>query len=77
PPPRPPPPPQPPTPPTPTPPPHYFTVVVDHRDLHCVGIRVCDQLERLLWRRIPHAVITSATLRSLNRFDRISELSGL
>ncbi|ARD40794.1 ATP-dependent DNA helicase DinG [Edwardsiella ictaluri] len=50
---------------------------VHHRYLHCVGIRVCDQLERLLWRRIPHAVITSATLRSLNRFDRISELSGL
>ncbi|AOV97406.1 ATP-dependent DNA helicase DinG [Edwardsiella hoshinae] len=48
-----------------------------HRQLHCVGIRVCDQLDRLLWRRIPHAVVTSATLRSLNRFDRLSELSGL
>ncbi|MGY0156527.1 ATP-dependent DNA helicase DinG [Edwardsiella tarda] len=50
---------------------------VHHRYLHCVGLRVSDQLDRLLWRRIPHAVVTSATLRSLNRFDRLSELSGL
>ncbi|MBW7982234.1 ATP-dependent DNA helicase DinG [Enterobacillus tribolii] len=50
---------------------------VNHIYLHCAGIRVCDQLESLLWRRIPHAVVTSATLRSLNSFNRISELSGL
>ncbi|KAA9000612.1 ATP-dependent DNA helicase DinG [Affinibrenneria salicis] len=45
--------------------------------LHCAGIRVCDQLEKLLWRQIPHAVVTSATLRSLNSFARLQELSGL
>ncbi len=27
-----------------------------------------DQLERLLWRSIPHIIVTSATLRSLNSF---------
>ena len=48
-----------------------------HLFLHCVGIRVSDQLEKLLWSRIPHAVVTSATLRSLNSFDRLQELSGL
>ncbi|TKI07554.1 ATP-dependent DNA helicase DinG [Martelella alba] len=48
-----------------------------HLYLHCVGIRVCEQLERLLWSRVPHTVVTSATLRSLNSFDRLRELSGL
>ncbi|MEA9390577.1 ATP-dependent DNA helicase DinG [Acerihabitans sp. TG2] len=48
-----------------------------HIFLHCVGIRVSDQLEKLLWSRIPHAVVTSATLRSLNSFARLQELSGL
>lgn len=50
---------------------------VQHIYMHCVGIRVCDQLEKMLWRKIPHAIVTSATLRSLNSFNRISELSGL
>lgn len=45
--------------------------------LHCAGIRVCDQLDRLLWRNISHVVLTSATLRSLNSFQRLKELSGL
>ncbi|WP_413734573.1 ATP-dependent DNA helicase DinG [Sodalis sp. RH21] len=48
-----------------------------HIFLHCVGIRVSDQLEKLLWSKIPHAVVTSATLRSLNSFARLQELSGL
>ncbi len=39
-----------------------------HVWFHCVGIRVSDQLERLLWRSVPHIVVTSATLRSLNSF---------
>lgn len=45
--------------------------------LHCAGIRVCDQLERLLWRNVSHVVLTSATLRSLNSYNRLKELSGL
>lgn len=48
-----------------------------HLWFHCVGIRVSDQLERLLWRSIPHIIITSATLRSLNSFSRLQEMSGL
>ncbi|MEH2920298.1 ATP-dependent DNA helicase DinG [Samsonia erythrinae] len=48
-----------------------------HLHLHCAGIRVCDQLERLLWSKVSHIVVTSATLRSLNSFARIQELSGL
>ncbi|WP_127959532.1 ATP-dependent DNA helicase DinG [Serratia microhaemolytica] len=48
-----------------------------HLYLHCVGIRVSEQLEKLLWRKVPHVVITSATLRSLNSFARLSELTGL
>ncbi|WP_420065578.1 ATP-dependent DNA helicase DinG [Pectobacterium colocasium] len=48
-----------------------------HLHLHCAGIRVCDQLERLLWSKVSHVVVTSATLRSLNSFARIQELSGL
>ncbi len=32
-----------------------------HVWFHCVGIRVSDQLERLLWRSVPHIVVTSAT----------------
>ncbi|MEI7264128.1 ATP-dependent DNA helicase DinG [Pectobacterium carotovorum] len=48
-----------------------------HLHLHCAGIRVCDQLERLLWAKVSHVVMTSATLRSLNSFARIQELSGL
>jgi ATP-dependent DNA helicase DinG len=42
-----------------------------------VGIRVSDQLEKLLWRSVPHIVVTSATLRSLNSFSRLQEMSGL
>ncbi|RPH29019.1 ATP-dependent DNA helicase DinG [Buttiauxella warmboldiae] len=48
-----------------------------HLFFHCVGIRVCDQLEKLLWRNVPHVIVTSATLRSLNKFDRLKEMSGL
>lgn len=48
-----------------------------HVWFHCVGIRVSDQLEKLLWRSVPHIVITSATLRSLNSFSRLQEMSGL
>ncbi|MEC5320829.1 ATP-dependent DNA helicase DinG [Brenneria populi subsp. brevivirga] len=44
---------------------------------HCAGIRVCDQLEKLLWNNVSHVVVTSATLRSLNSFSRLQELSGL
>ncbi|MBF1995270.1 ATP-dependent DNA helicase DinG [Serratia symbiotica] len=50
---------------------------VSHLYLHCVGIRVSEQLEKLLWRKVPHVVITSATLRSLNSFARLQEMSGL
>lgn len=50
---------------------------VTHLYLHCVGIRVSDQLEKLLWRKVPHVVVTSATLRSLNSFSRLQEMSGL
>lgn len=50
---------------------------VNHLYLHCVGIRVSDQLDKLLWRKVPHVVITSATLRSLNSFSRLQEMSGL
>jgi ATP-dependent DNA helicase DinG len=38
---------------------------------------VSDQLEKMLWRKVPHVVITSATLRSLNSFARLQEMSGL
>jgi len=48
-----------------------------HLLFHCAGIRVSDQLEKLLWRKIPHVVVTSATLRSLNSFNRLQEMSGL
>ncbi len=48
-----------------------------HLFFHCVGIRVSDQLEKLLWRSVPHVVVTSATLRSLNSFSRLQEMSGL
>ncbi|MDH2911597.1 ATP-dependent DNA helicase DinG [Kosakonia sp. HypNH10] len=48
-----------------------------HLQFHCVGIRVSDQLEKLLWRSVPHIVVTSATLRSLNSFNRLQEMSGL
>ncbi|TCV98077.1 ATP-dependent DNA helicase DinG [Biostraticola tofi] len=48
-----------------------------HLYLHCVGIRVSSQLEKLLWSRVPHVVVTSATLRSLQSFKRMQELSGL
>lgn len=48
-----------------------------HTEFHCVGIRVSEQLEKLLWRNVPHIVVTSATLRSLNSFARLQELSGL
>lgn len=36
-----------------------------------------DQLNQLLWRKIPHVVVTSATLRSLNSYSRLQELTGL
>lgn len=48
-----------------------------HLYLHCAGIRVSEQLTQLLWKNIPHVVLTSATLRSLNSFSRIQELTGL
>ncbi|MDF7162223.1 ATP-dependent DNA helicase DinG [Proteus mirabilis] len=48
-----------------------------HLYLHCAGIRVSEQLTQLLWKNIPHVMITSATLRSLNSFSRIQELTGL
>jgi ATP-dependent DNA helicase DinG len=48
-----------------------------HVWFHCVGIRVSDQLEKLLWRSVPHIIVTSATLRSLNSFSRLQEMSGL
>ncbi|PHM74687.1 ATP-dependent DNA helicase DinG [Xenorhabdus kozodoii] len=48
-----------------------------HLYFHCAGIRVSEQLTQLLWRAIPHIVVTSATLRSLNSFSRIQELTGL
>ncbi|PHM61384.1 ATP-dependent DNA helicase DinG [Xenorhabdus ishibashii] len=48
-----------------------------HLYFHCAGIRVSEQLTQLLWRSIPHVVVTSATLRSLNSFSRIQELTGL
>ncbi|PIJ48694.1 ATP-dependent DNA helicase DinG [Erwinia sp. OLTSP20] len=45
--------------------------------LHCAGIRVSEQLEKQLWRGVPHVVLTSATLRSLNSFGRLQEMTGL
>lgn len=48
-----------------------------HLSFHCVGIRVSDQLDKMLWRKVPHVIVTSATLRSLNSFARLQELSGL
>ncbi|MBC8947810.1 MULTISPECIES: ATP-dependent DNA helicase DinG [Xenorhabdus] len=48
-----------------------------HLYFHCAGIRVSEQLTQLLWRTIPHVVVTSATLCSLNSFSRIQELTGL
>ncbi|MBT0726999.1 ATP-dependent DNA helicase DinG [Rosenbergiella australiborealis] len=44
---------------------------------HCAGIRVSTQLENILWSKVPHTILTSATLRSLNTFNRFQELSGL
>ncbi|MFC0180571.1 ATP-dependent DNA helicase DinG [Thorsellia kenyensis] len=44
---------------------------------HCAALRVSDQLSSIIWDRIPHAVITSATLRSLNSFHRIEDQTGL
>ncbi len=44
---------------------------------HCAGIRVSEQLEQSVWSKIPHVILTSATLRSLNRFQRLQEMSGL
>ena len=46
-----------------------------HLVFHCAGIRVSDQLEKMLWRKVPHVVITSATLRSLNSFSRLQEMA--
>ncbi|MGG4608629.1 ATP-dependent DNA helicase DinG [Providencia sp. Me31A] len=45
--------------------------------MHCAGLRVSEQLQHLLWRNVPHIVITSATLRSLNSYSRFMELTGL
>ncbi|UIA93658.1 ATP-dependent DNA helicase DinG [Erwinia tracheiphila] len=50
---------------------------MEHLTLHCAGIRVSEQLEKLLWRKIPHVVLTSATLRSLSSFQHLQEMSGL
>ena len=47
-----------------------------HVWFHCVGIRVSDQ-RTAAWRSVPHIVVTSATLRSLNSFSRLQEMSGL
>lgn len=44
---------------------------------HCAGIRVSEQLEAILWKKVAHIVVTSATLQSLNSFQRFQELSGL
>ncbi|GAA0326270.1 ATP-dependent DNA helicase DinG [Morganella psychrotolerans] len=48
-----------------------------HLWFHCAGIRVSEQLGQLLWRNVPHIVVTSATLRSLNSFSRLQEMTGL
>ena len=45
--------------------------------MHCAGIRVSEQLQHLLWKNVPHIVVTSATLRSLNSYSRFMELTGL
>lgn len=44
---------------------------------HCASIRVSKQLNQLLWQNIPHIVVTSATLRSLDSYARLTELTGL
>lgn len=44
---------------------------------HCAGIRVNEQLNQLLWQNIPHIIVTSATLRSLDSYARFTELTGL
>lgn len=43
----------------------------------CAALRVSDMLSNILWKRMKNVVLTSATLRSLNSFNRIQELSGL
>ncbi len=48
-----------------------------HARFHCVGIRVSDQLERLLWRSVPHMSHHSATLRFTGQLSRLQEMSGL
>ncbi|WGM02781.1 ATP-dependent DNA helicase DinG [Arsenophonus nasoniae] len=48
-----------------------------HYYFHCAGIRVSEQLEKLLWQNIPHIIVTSATLRSLESYSRFTELTGL
>ncbi|MBT0350088.1 ATP-dependent DNA helicase DinG [Morganella morganii subsp. morganii] len=48
-----------------------------HLWFHCTGIRVSEQLGHLLWRNVPNIVVTSATLRSLNSFSRLQEMTGL
>ncbi|CAK9884525.1 MAG: putative ATP-dependent helicase DinG [Candidatus Erwinia impunctatus] len=58
-------------------------VTVEYRDgeehlwFHCAGIRVSEQLEKKVWRKIPHIVLTSATLQSLNSFRHLQEMTGL
>lgn len=29
-----------------------------HIYFHCVGIRVSDQLDKMLWRKVPHVIVT-------------------
>lgn len=48
-----------------------------HYYFHCAGIRVNEQLNQLLWQNIPHIIVTSATLRSLDSYARFTELTGL
>ena len=47
-----------------------------HLYLHCAGIRVSEQLTQLLWKNIPHVVITSAYITFIKQFSRIQELTG-
>lgn len=48
-----------------------------HYYFHCAGIRVSEQLDQLLWQNIPHIIVTSATLRSLDSYSRFTELTRL
>ncbi|SET01028.1 ATP-dependent DNA helicase DinG [Thorsellia anophelis] len=54
-----------------------FNGSVMYTYFHCAALRVSDALTRIIWNQVPHVVITSATLRSLNSFSRLEELTGL